>query len=116
MDRDRKTKLLTKLLKIADACFRLRVVSATLPSLRASAPPYSPITRLMAGLFDASGSVGGCAMKAGAVIGTSASDRAYAAQRSCQICDNPTDSVTGWGVFTSLMIFEIVTLRKFGLH
>ena len=80
---DRLTKLLTKLTVITDTCFRLGAFSAILLGLRGSTPPDLPITELMAGLFDASDSVCGCAMKAGAVIGTSASDRAYAAQRSC---------------------------------
>lgn len=71
---DRLTKLLTKLTEITDTCFRLGTVSAILLDMRGSTPPYSIITQLMAGLFNASGSVCGCAMKAEAVGGYAASD------------------------------------------
>jgi hypothetical protein len=54
MGHDRLTKLLTKLLEIADACFRLGAVSAILLDLRGSTPQYSLISKLTVGLFEAS--------------------------------------------------------------
>ena len=81
MDGDRNTELLTKLLEITDACFRLGIVSAILLDLRGSAPPYSPITELMAGLFDASDSVCDCAMQFQAVGDPAAGDGRYAARQ-----------------------------------
>ena len=77
----RDTELLTKLLEITDACFRLGIVSAIRLDLRGSAPPYSPITELMADLFDASDSVCGYAMQAQAVGDPAAGDRRYAARQ-----------------------------------